>query len=831
MANLLGTLITGNLRTTQGYGTSDSTRILYPGGGSFVTTTSTITGAIRIKMPVFGSGMMMTCTVKVYEYSTNKSFTITFGGHRDSDNWYNEFCYIDGGTSRANLTVRFGIDDGVNCVWIGETSSSWTYPQVFVTDVQMGYVGYSTSWLSGWSVNFVTAFGTINRTQVAYAKITGANIGSQSVSFATTSDTFSTNWTNYRGVTENAVAGQLMWKNYGNNHTIFDASNGTSPTGSAVNNTNSDIAWTGTYPILMGWNGVNTYGVRVDSARIADSISGQANSATITATTSNTASRIVLRDGSGDIYSRYSFSNYVNTTNNDESGITRFIIKNGDDYHRSATTTVAADAIRNAATGSWAINITGSAGSITNGVYTTQSINSLTGVLNFGVHNATPYLNPTGTSNGISFGGYESSSLRQYGIFTEQENVGGNYSKLTLNYHTGIRLGAYPSYGGIRYYNDAAGNGSSAVIFSVGNGDNHVRVLNNLYVTGTVTGSNLSGTNTGDQTNISGNAATATYATSAGAVAWGNVSSKPSNIMFYEGFTLDANTMTTNSTGFTYANNAPFYGPIARFSTGGAYDLWLGGSYLSGGNSFFLRTRNGDTATLNPWREIITSGNIGSQSVSYATTAGSAPNASNQNSEYLVTPGEGNGLKFWASDNYKISMGASSVYLYGTVTDYSIKTQMNADSPGRGFTWGRIGVVPTASLNATSGNMQIAGTFRSSTQYVANGDDSGTLYGPNATWAASLYVGASGNRSASGIAQAITTDGNLHLDCATNSKQIYINYYSGMVTGIYGGLNMQNTSISNASYVSTNTYVRAGTNVYTDQNYGYGLVGLYTSTR
>jgi hypothetical protein len=114
------------------------------------------------------------------------------------------------------------------------------------------------------------------------------------------------------------------------------------------------------------------------------------------------------------------------------------------------------------------------------------------------------------------------------------------------------------------------------------------------------------------------------YASSAGSVAWGNVSSKPSYIMYYQGFTLDANTMDTNSTGFTYANNAPFYGPIARFSTGGGYDLWLGGSYNGGGNAFFLRTRDGDAATLNPWREIITSGNIASQSVNYASNAGNA---------------------------------------------------------------------------------------------------------------------------------------------------------------------------------------------------------------
>ena len=95
----------------------------------------------------------------------------------------------------------------------------------------------------------------------------------------------------------------------------------------------------------------------------------------------------------------------------------------------------------------------------------------------------------------------------------------------------------------------------------------------------------------------------------------------------------------------------------------------------------------------------------------YADTAGSAPNGTNSNSFYNVTAGEGNGLKFWADDNYKISMGVSNVYLYGPVTDYSIKTQMNDGSPDRGFTWGRIGVVPVAAINATSGNMRIAGSF------------------------------------------------------------------------------------------------------------------------
>ena len=100
--------------------------------------------------------------------------------------------------------------------------------------------------------------------------------GNQASAFALVSHTHAyvpersrTDWND--GTVINNVIGQLAWKNYGNNHTIFDASASTSPSGTAVNNTNPDVYWTGSYPTLMGWNGANTYGVRVDVARYAES--------------------------------------------------------------------------------------------------------------------------------------------------------------------------------------------------------------------------------------------------------------------------------------------------------------------------------------------------------------------------------------------------------------------------------------------------------------------------------------------------------------------------------------------------------------------------------
>ena len=68
--------------------------------------------------------------------------------------------------------------------------------------------------------------------------------------------------------------------------------------------------------------------------------------------------------------------------------------------------------------------------------------------------------------------------INTYGIFTQLENVGGNYAKLTFNWHTGIRLGASSGYGGTRFYNNYVSNGTE--IFSVGNGDNKIRSTDDI---------------------------------------------------------------------------------------------------------------------------------------------------------------------------------------------------------------------------------------------------------------------------------------------------------------------------------------------------------------
>jgi hypothetical protein len=146
-----------------------------------------------------------------------------------------------------------------------------------------------------------------------------------------------TNWSG-TGVLGNVV-GLLAWKNYGNSHVIFDASNSTSPSGGAVNNTNATNAWTATYPTLMGWNGSGTYGVRVDSARVADSAGNATTAGGLAVHTgrNNEADKIVRTQANG-----YILCGYINSSNgneNNNSNPDRVWGTNGsDDYLRTYRT-------------------------------------------------------------------------------------------------------------------------------------------------------------------------------------------------------------------------------------------------------------------------------------------------------------------------------------------------------------------------------------------------------------------------------------------------------------------------------------------------------------
>jgi len=231
--------------------------------------------------------------------------------------------------------------------------------------------------------------GTITASLNGNASTSSSTSGNAATATALSSG--QSNWSG-TGVLGNVV-GMLAWKNYANGHVIFDASASTSPSGGAVNNTNASVAWSSTYPTLMGWNGSSTYGVRVDSARISDSTSGSAGSvdfANLTNKGSGTGTYTTSGDYRAPIFYDSNDTAFYTDPNSTSSQKTILI------GYASGT------------------------------VYDVAS----SGVLTFGSTSDTP----------------------NYSIRTELESYSGNYSKLRFKWYTGIQYYASQAYGGHRFY-------------------------------------------------------------------------------------------------------------------------------------------------------------------------------------------------------------------------------------------------------------------------------------------------------------------------------------------------------------------------------------------
>ena len=165
-ANLSGTLRlqTGAFGTNSVSSSSQATlsRTFAPQGASNGFNGGGITAAIKIRLPFRGNDCMWSMKVRIYNYSNDQVSEYTIGNYSYSAGAYHRAAYFMGGLSAIPQAVRFGNDGTYDCVWIGETSTSWSYPQVSVMDFQGGYVRSDVATVSNnWNVTFVTSFDTV----------------------------------------------------------------------------------------------------------------------------------------------------------------------------------------------------------------------------------------------------------------------------------------------------------------------------------------------------------------------------------------------------------------------------------------------------------------------------------------------------------------------------------------------------------------------------------------------------------------------------------------------------------------------------------------------
>jgi hypothetical protein len=141
-------------------------QVVNPKGGTRGSAGNPDTGYIRIRLPKNNTDSMMAFTVNIFEYAgSTESYSrqIRVFGYNYASGWANYGAFeIGANGSLAPVEVRFGSDGTNNIVWLGTSGTNWYYPQISITDVNVGYYGLDTGWASGWDVSIsATLSGTV----------------------------------------------------------------------------------------------------------------------------------------------------------------------------------------------------------------------------------------------------------------------------------------------------------------------------------------------------------------------------------------------------------------------------------------------------------------------------------------------------------------------------------------------------------------------------------------------------------------------------------------------------------------------------------------------
>lgn len=234
-----------------------------------------------------GERLQVTGTVKIVGALTGSS-TATFTGAVTAPSFVGA---LTGNASSAT-----------NVAWTGVTGKPTTIAGYGITDVNWTNVAGKPTTIAGYGITDHSFNNLLNRpTTLAGYGITDHNFSNLNG----LPERY--NWANTG--TAAIVVGQLAWTAFSNGHTIFDASNSKTPQGTTVSQVNSQVAWSAGLPVLMGWNGVSTHGVRVDASRTAD-YAGQAGSMVGNPTLTGIATvGRVSGDQGGATFPTYGFKN------------------------------------------------------------------------------------------------------------------------------------------------------------------------------------------------------------------------------------------------------------------------------------------------------------------------------------------------------------------------------------------------------------------------------------------------------------------------------------------------------------------------------------------
>jgi len=720
--------------------------ISMPGGATFAATGSAPVGAFRILLPtaVFNNNTMMSMKIVLYNYATSTTRILHVGGYNFSGpSWVNTFATQENGPSVGDITVRFGRTADRNVIYIGELDSTWSWPQVFVTEFCGGFSGgTNTNWAEGWSIDLTTsAFENVNSTIVASDSNT-----------ATTLQTARTiNGTSFDG------SANITTANWGTARTLTIGATGKSVDGSGnVSWSLAEIGAADRNLTLTGGDGINTIGnltanrtISVDSTVIRTTgDQSMAGTKTITGTLSfGSVTRQML-----NLWSTSYALGVQGNTQYFRSG-SRFSWFRGGVHSNTENDPGTGGAVAMTLDNSSRLTVTGDVRS----------------PIFYDSDNTAYYVDPNATTSLRTVGDWRSDSVAWTGEFAGKIQYHNNswyfQASNSLIFRTATssnifsinQTGTVITSGDMRapIFYDSDNTGFYVDPASTSN-------LNGLAVAGTITGSvsgnaatatalqtartiggvsfngtaniNLPGVNTAGNQNTSGNAATATALQTARTIN-GVSFNGTANITVADAtkLPLAGGTMTGLLVGQTSAstdvNTANDTGGLSlrgttttiasmSFHRAGAFAINMGlgtdnvfriGGWSASANALTL-TGTGVLTALADMRAPIFYDS--DNTAFYADFASAGADAVYSNGGYSINSGDGKGFRFWNSDIYKIYMSATSNGTWGgrvageTTSDYNMYFRMTSGT-NRGFVF-RNNTTNVAGIDA-SGNGRFIG--------------------------------------------------------------------------------------------------------------------------
>lgn len=134
--------------------------ILQPADAYFLDNSSSVTGAVKITLPFGWNNTIIAIRLigNNYNQGVGQQFEINVTGMNASagPGWTSASVSVTGKNPFGSL-VRLAYDGAKCCIIIGDISSQWSRPKIWVQSIMTSYTGGANTWDIGWSSSLLTS--------------------------------------------------------------------------------------------------------------------------------------------------------------------------------------------------------------------------------------------------------------------------------------------------------------------------------------------------------------------------------------------------------------------------------------------------------------------------------------------------------------------------------------------------------------------------------------------------------------------------------------------------------------------------------------------------